>query len=834
MSETEVERLQRRERELEEEVVRLRLRLNAGLGAEGHISLRGARTTKIGQDELYSAVEKTQMPMILTDPNRPDDPIIFVNRAFQELSGYDADELIGRNCRFLQGPETDRSEVKKIREGLAAGRDVAVEILNYRRDGSTFINDLFISPVYDHDGRVLYHFGSQTDVTGYRRDRRRIAELQKQQQAILDSALNFAIFATDQSGIITDWNRGAEHVLGWTAAEVRGSSAECLFTADDCAEQRPQREMSKALLEGSAVNERWHLRRDGTRFWASGTTLPLKDPDNRHIGFLTVLSDRTEQHLAGERLARSEARYRSLFEALDAGFCVIEVRFDAAGKAVDYLFLEVNPAFEDQTGLKDAAGKTVRQLRPDHEQHWLDTYGRVALTGTSARFEAAALGRWYDVHAFRIGEPGESRVAILFTDVSQRRKIESDLQTLTESLEKQIEIRTGELMAAEAALRQSQKMEAVGQLTGGLAHDFNNLLTGITGSLELLQARIAQGRLEESSRYVSAAQGAATRAAALTHRLLAFSRRQTLDPKATDVNLLAAGMEELIRRTVGPSIDLRLNLAQNLWTTLVDPSQLENALLNLCINARDAMPAGGILSVDTANTDLDDAAARERELAPGQYVSLFVSDTGTGMDPEVALRAFDPFFTTKPIGAGTGLGLSMIYGFTKQSGGQVRIHSRVGVGTTVRLYLPRLQQDEDAASPESTAPQRAPALFGETVLVVDDEEVVRMLVVEVLEDLGYQALQARDARAALEIVDQDARIDLLVTDVGLPGGMSGRQLADVVRVRRPWLKVLFITGFAETAAVGNGTMERGMEVLTKPFSLDILAARIRAMLQAET
>ena len=384
----------------------------------------------------------------------------------------------------------------------------------------------------------------------------------------------------------------------------------------------------------------------------------------------------------------------------------------------------------------------------------------------------------------------------------------------------------------EAALRQSQKMEAVGQLTGGLAHDFNNLLTGVIGSLELLQTRVAQGRVTEVDRYVNAAQGAAKRAAALTHRLLAFSRRQTLDPKATDMNRLVAGMEELIRRTVGPEIALETVASGGLWSTLVDPGQLENALLNLCINARDAMAGSGRLTVETANRWLDERAARERELPPGQYVSLCVSDNGAGMPPDVIARAFDPFFTTKPIGQGTGLGLSMIYGFVRQSGGQVRIYSEVGQGAMVCLYLPRHLGEAAPAEAPAGRSDLPRAGRDETVLVVDDEPTVRMLVTEVLGDLGYVAIEAADGAAGLKVLQSDVRIDLLVTDVGLPGGMNGRQVADAARIIRPLLKVLFITGYAENAVLSHGHLDPGMHVLTKPFGIDVLAGRIRELIAA--
>jgi PAS domain S-box-containing protein len=383
---------------------------------------------------------------------------------------------------------------------------------------------------------------------------------------------------------------------------------------------------------------------------------------------------------------------------------------------------------------------------------------------------------------------------------------------------------------AQDQLRQSQKMEAVGQLTGGLAHDFNNMLTAISGSLELIQLRVRQGRTNDLDRYVSMAQQGAKRAAALTHRLLAFSRRQTLDPRPTDVNRLIANLDDLLRRSVGPTVEIEIVGAGGLWTTLVDPNQLENALLNLCINARDAMPEGGRITIETANKWLDEKAAADRDLSPGQYISLCVTDTGTGMTAQTIERAFDPFFTTKPLGEGTGLGLSMIYGFVRQSGGQVRIYSELGQGTTMCLYLPRTYAEEAAEDAGIRPVGRAAAQTGETVLVVDDEPAVRVLIVDVLADLGYEAIEARDARAGLAILESGARVDLLITDIGLPHGMNGRQLADAARVSRPDLKILFVTGYAENAVMGNGHLAPGMHVLTKPFNMDALATRIRDLI----
>jgi PAS domain S-box-containing protein len=409
--------------------------------------------------------------------------------------------------------------------------------------------------------------------------------------------------------------------------------------------------------------------------------------------------------------------------------------------------------------------------------------------------------------------------------VSEEEKFYCSARDVTQEREARTE-----LAAALDALRQSQKMEAVGHLTGGIAHDFNNLLTAISGSLELLENRLTQGRLTDAQRYIAAARSASKRAAALTHRLLAFARRQTLDPKPTNVNRLVGEMEELIRRTVSPSVRVEVVGAGNIWSTRVDPNQLENALLNLCINARDAMPEGGSLMIESSNQWVDERGARERDVPPGQYVTLSVTDTGTGMTPEVIARAFDPFFTTKPLGAGTGLGLSMIYGFARQSGGQVRIYSEVGHGATVCLYLPRHIGEADTADAQPELSDVAHATQGETVLVVDDEPIVRMLVVDVLEELGYTAIEAGDGHAGIKVLQSAARVDLLITDIGLPGGLNGRQVADAARKLRPDLKVLFITGYAENAVLSHGRIDAGMHVLTKPFAMEGLASRIRDVL----
>ncbi|WP_166219636.1 ATP-binding protein [Pseudomonas atagonensis] len=419
----------------------------------------------------------------------------------------------------------------------------------------------------------------------------------------------------------------------------------------------------------------------------------------------------------------------------------------------------------------------------------------------------------------------EARDRLIDLSESERR-----LQSTLETLEQQVEERTAQLRHNEEALRQSQKMEAVGQLTGGIAHDFNNMLTGIIGSLELLRRRLARGRTDDLDSLIDLGVTSANRAAGLTHRLLAFSRRQSLDSKAVQMNELVQSMGELLQRSLNESIQLDMRLDEELWIAEADPNQLESALLNLVLNARDAMPDGGKLVVETRNQALNrEFTEAYSNLEPGDYVVLSVTDNGSGMPQSVISRAFDPFFTTKPIGQGTGLGLSMIYGFSKQSGGHVSIDSEIDQGTTVNLYLPRFR-GEELAAPDSDIHHAPDALDGETVLIVEDDPAVRVLVSAVLGELGYAFVEAADADGAVPILNSTQRIDLLISDVGLPG-MNGRQLAEIGRQYRPGLKVLFITGYAEHAAVRGGFLDPGMQMITKPFTFDLLTAKVREMIR---
>ncbi len=638
---------------------------------------------------------------------------------------------------------------------------------------------------------------------------------------------------------------------------------------------------------------------------------------------------------AEARLRESEERYRTLFEAVDVGFCVVEMRFEGH-RAIDYRFDEVNPAFERQTGLIGAAGRWMRDLVPEHEQHWFDVYGRVAQTGEPVRFEngSRAMGRWFDVHAFRPSDADPNRVAILFNDISARKQAEDRLLDLNETLERQVLERTtqirqyhdivestgspicafdadlrliafnkahndefrrvngfdtkigdvfpdlfipeqrevmrglmrraldgetftivetfgrpelgqpaweitytplrddsgriigafhlandisdrlraeADLAATQEALRQSQKMEAMGSLTGGVAHDFNNLLTPIVGSLDMLQRKGLGGEREQ--RLIAGAIQSADRARTLVQRLLAFARRQPLQPRAVDLKALVGGMADLVASTSGPQIKLDVEVANDLPAAVADQNQLEMAILNLSVNARDAMPEGGRLSI-TARPATSDEAQRAG-LRSGHYVRLAVADTGTGMDPDTLRRAVEPFFSTKGIGKGTGLGLSMVHGLAAQLGGALTIDSRPGLGTAVVLWLPSTDASPDGierADEVATTPRAG------SVLVVDDEELVRSSTADMLADLGYAVIEANSAEDALSRLDAGLRPDLLVTDHLMPG-KTGTELARDVLRRLPATRVLIVSGYADVEGIAPD-----LPRLVKPFrQADLIA-----------
>ena len=672
-----------------------------------------------------------------------------------------------------------------------------------------------------------------------------LAASEGRHHAVLEDATEHAIITTDREGRITGWNAGARHVLGWVEAEVLRRHVALIFTPEDRAAGVPEAEMRTASAEGVAEDERWHVKRDGTRFWGSGQLTPLREGGSL-VGYLKVMRDRTARHAAVEDLreaTRERERMMTMLSHSQTLVCDREGRVQVWTPGMERLFGYTSA---------EAVGALARELL--HSEFPKPWPAVEAALRRGRRWRAEVRHRHKD-GSVRVAQEtwvvqpgldgGADSLVVAVEDQTGAKQAENVLRGTNATLEARVDARTAALAQAvdalhaealeraqaEEQLRQAQRMEALGQIAGGIAHDFNNMLQGIGGALELMQRRAEQGRAAEAGRYAEAARQGVARAAALARRLLTFARRQTSEPRAVELDGLIGGVEELVRHTVGSGVTVRIDLADGVWTVLCDPGQLENVLLNLAINARDAMPSGGTISIGARNVRLEEAdVAGQIGARPGDHVEIAVSDTGTGMDEATKARAFEPFFTTKPVGQGTGLGLSQLYGFVRQSNGVVRLDSALGRGTTVRLYLPRHEPgraDEGQAVPEAD-PEKAGAASA-TVLLVDDDEGVRSTAAERLREAGYAVLEAADGPAVLHLLHSGTCADVLVTDVGLPGGLNGRQVADAARELVPGLPVLFITGYA--GPLLDGQLAPGMEVIGKPFALDMLITKVRGLVQ---
>ncbi|MCC5795156.1 MAG: PAS domain-containing protein [Chromatiales bacterium] len=650
------------------------------IGAVQDVTEDRARLTQL--QLLETAVSRQSDSLLITEARpveAPDGPrIIYVNDAFTRHMGYTPEEVIGKTPRILQGRDTDRRELGRIRAALEAGQGIRTELLNYTRTGEEIWLEIDIVPIKDKEGALTHFVAVQRNVTE-RKQSERALRISDERFRLISQATNDAIWDWDLVAGTVWWSRGTLEILGFDP---------------EVAEPGP---------------ESW-----------TGRIHP--DDRDRVVGGIQAVIDGSGEAWSDEyRMCRDDG---AVITVADRGFVI-----------------------------RDDQGGAVRML------------GSVI-------------------------------------DISERLRLEE-------------------------SLRQAQKLEAVGQLTGGVAHDFNNLLTVILGNAELLGERLArEPALRDLATTVMAA---ATRGAELTQRLLAFARRQPLEPRAVDLNRLVAGMESLLRRALSENIEIEFVRAGGLWVAEIDPAQLESALLNLAINARDAMPDGGRLTIETGNAKLDESyAAMEHDITPGQYVMISVTDSGSGMDAETRGRAFDPFFTTKPAGKGSGLGLSMVYGFAKQSHGHVRIYSEPGEGTAVKLYLPRAQGMTIAA--QQAADDTMAKGGCEHILVVEDDRLVREHLVAQLRQLGYQVSSAADGQQALDLLKQEADTALLFTDVVMPGGMNGRELAEAARALRPGLKVLFTSGYTENAIIHQGRLDVGVQLLSKPYRRQELAAKVRKVL----
>lgn len=730
-------------------------------------------------------------------------------------SSIPADQALSKSFWDLIGAEPPKRLRAAVAHALEAGASSALThtlhpglLPLHTRIGAKLLHNVAVVPA--GEGRCIIQV---TDVTAATEREQVLRERQNARyNAVVNSAID-AIVTIDTAGEIQWINRAAEAEFGHAFADVIGQPIslllgdtgrldEVLSAIDRAVDQGRPAEFAGRRLDGSSLDIEFSASRwegQGRKY----VTAILRDITDRKASERALLQlNQSLESLVADRTADRDRMWRLSNDMM------IIARNDGRIAAV-------NPATSAILGWTEArlVGADIRDLIAMEDAAAWDAEAAALLSEHlprlfSLRVRTADLkGRWIEWSAIA----DKDFIQVVGRDVTSEREAEAALR------------------AAEDALRQSQKMEAIGHLTGGIAHDFNNLLAGVIGGLEIIKRRISAGRYEDLNRFMEASINSAQRAASLTHRLLAFSRQQPLDPKAHDVNEVVRGMEELMRRSLGEQIRLTLKLDSSLGLASTDANQLENAILNLVINARDATPNGGEVVISTRRASQRDRSRLPAEtLGDRDYVRVSVTDSGTGMPSDVIAKAFDPFFTTKPIGKGTGLGLSMIYGFAKQSQGHAEIESQLGKGTTVSLYLPETAELPDVS--QGVEKKRAPSGSGETVLVVEDDTAVRMLIADVLAELGYSAIEVGDSRGALPVLQSDAQLDLMVTDVGLPG-VDGRRLAEIARQHRPGLKVLFVTGYAQHATVRDQFLGANMAMITKPFTLDDLGHKIKAMLE---
>jgi PAS domain S-box-containing protein len=638
---------------------------------------------------------------------------------------------------------------------------------------------------------------------------------QRRLELLVDAVIDYALYLLNPKGEIVSWNPGARRLKGYEAEEVIGRKFHNFFTPEDQDRGFPDHALEVAAQSGRFESEGWRIRKDGSRFWAFAVIDAIRGDNGELLGFVKITRDMTERRQAERRALESEARFRQLVQGV-----------------VDYAIFHLDPEgiiSSWNAGAQRIKGYAANEIIGSHFSRFYTPEDLGAGIPQKALATARAQGR-FEAEGWRVRKDGTRFWASVVIDTIRNddgeligfAKITRDI---TERMEAQRTLReTQEQLAA------SQKMDAVGQLTGGIAHDFNNLMMVVLGNLETAQRNARQTDNSNLHRALTNAMRGAQRASSLTQRLLAFSRRATLNPKPLDLNKFMVGSAEFLKRALGEMIEIETVGSAGLWTVEVDSDQLEVALLNLAINARDAMPTGGKLTVEAANAILDrEYCKMNLEVSPGQYVMVSVSDTGCGMTKDTMSRVFEPFFTTKEIGHGTGLGLSQVYGFVKQSGGHIRIYSEVGQGTTVKIYLPRFfgRGAEDHLIEGELLGQGEGE---ETILLVEDDDDVRAYLTDVLRGLDYGVVAASNATIALDILARDnLRIDLMLTDVVMPG-MNGRELATKASTLRPQMRVVYMTGYSRNAVTHHGRLDPNLDVLQKPITQSDLAARIREVL----
>jgi PAS domain S-box-containing protein len=628
-------------------------------------------------------------------------------------------------------------------------------------------------------------------------------------QLLVDSVTDYAIYMLDPTGIVSSWNAGAQRFKGYTQDEILGEHFSRFYTEEDRANGLPRRVLETAAREGKFEAEGWRLRKDGTRFWAHVVIDPIRDSGGNLLGFAKITRDLTERKKAQEALKESEERFRLLVQGV-----------------TDYAIYMLDPTGHVtnwNAGAQRIKGYTQDEIVGQHFSRFY-TDEDLATELPRRALETAAREGKFEAEGWRLRKDGTRFWASVVIDPIQNDRGELiGFAKITRDITERRQAQEA-LDQAQAALFQAQKMEAVGQLTGGVAHDFNNLLTIIVNNLDLLTRNARDPR---DVRLIESAQRAAERGAKLTQQLLAFSRRQPLQPVLHNPNTLIEGFEAILRRACGELVKLQLALAPRVRSISVDGPQFEAALLNLIVNARDAMPEGGTLTIVTGNVTLDEKEHAPTDAKPGQYVSITVEDTGSGIAPEILNRVFEPFFTTKEIGKGTGLGLSQVYGFVTQSGGDLRVDSTLGQGTKVTMLLPAQDNGEEAVEDEDETVRPARDSAG-TVLIVEDEPAVLEVASDIFDSLGYDVLTATDANEAVAVLGGDASIDVMFSDVIMPNGMNGVELSRKAREMRPDLKVLLASGYPMSTLPAEG-LGAGVSFISKPYRWTELAEKLRML-----
>lgn len=759
--------------------------------------------------------------------------ILIGNRGTTDLIGLPPEVYVGRtDAELLNDPAQAATVMATDERVMASGQTEQLEEEVSFPDGRRAYWLSTKSPLRDADGTVVGLVGTSLDITDRKAAEARHLEVEERYR-LAAQATNDAIWDWRISDGHVIWNEALTTLFGHPLAETTAQWWLDHIHPDDRA--RVDADIH-AVIEGGGTswNSEYRFRR------ADGSFAPVLDRGTvlrggvaEPLRMIGAMLDLTVRNTAEAALAKSEERLRFATEAGDMGFWDVDLVRDEL----------IWPArTKAMFGISPGVAVTLRDfydgIHPDDSEATFAAFAAAADPARRALYDVEyrtvgkedGVVRWVAAKGRGHFEGDRCvRVVGVAIEITARKLADARLQELNEHLESRVLEEVAERTRVEDALRQSQKMEAVGQLTGGIAHDFNNMLATVIGPLDLLAMRMGDSD-PRAKRYIDMAIDGATRAAQLTQRLLAFSRQQPLQPVPLDVNRLIAGMSDLLVHSLGSNIRLETVLAAQVWCTFADANQLENVILNLAVNARDALPGGGRLVLETANCRIASAAdAMRADVPTGEYVLITVADNGGGMPPEVIAKAFDPFFTTKKVGQGTGLGLSQVYGFVRQSAGHVKIHSSLGKGTTVALYLPRREGEIDPGP--STAPADSRPLSGgrELVLVVEDEPGVRQFSIEALSELGYPVLAADGAAGALALLEQHPDIALLFTDVVMPE-VNGRQLADEALKRRPDLKVLFTTGYSRNALEHDGVLDPAVHVIGKPFTLEDLALRVRAVL----